>query len=443
MMKVCVQGLWHLGSVTSACLASLGHEVIGLDEDAFVITNLLQGKAPLFEPGLDELIKISIENRNLNFSRPTNNALSVAEVLWVTFDTPVDDNDQADVEFVQEKIQSVLPYLADGTVVLVSSQMPVGSIRKLESFALKNLQSKKLNFACSPENLRLGKALEAFLSPDRIVVGFRNEMTRQILKNLFEPITDKVEWMSIESAEMTKHAINAFLATSITFANEIAAICELVGADAKEVERGLKTEARIGPKAYVSPGGPFAGGTLARDIAFLEIESQKHKLATPLLSAVRPSNDEHKKWVRRKLQQQFGSLSGIKVAIWGLTYKPGTDSLRRSLAVELCDWLLEEGATVSVYDPVVKQLPDRWLDKVIKCRAAMDALYKARALVVVTEWAEFKQFAREIETNANQGLVVLDPNRHLKDQMLNASLNYITVGTPLLGGGKNDKNIDW
>ncbi len=435
-MKVCVQGLWHLGSVTAACLASVGHDVTGLDADTATIEKLAHGKAPLFEPGLDDLLQAGIANGKLKFSTLPALALEGAEVLWVAFDTPVDDEDQADVAFVEGQIQMALPFLADGAVVLVSSQMPVGSIRKLEAFAQQNLPAKNLGFACSPENLRLGKALDVFLKPDRIVVGVRNDRTRQVLEKLLSPITDKVEWMSVASAEMTKHAINAFLATSVTFANEIAAICELVGADAKEVERGLKTEARIGPKAYVSPGGPFAGGTLARDIAFLGIESQAHKLATPLLSAVRPSNDEHKNWVRRKLQQQFGSLSGVTIAIWGLTYKPGTDTLRRSLAVELCDWLLKQGAKVRVYDPAVKQLPEHWAGKVTHCTTALDAVMDANALVVGTEWPEFKQSASDLSTKAKPGLVVVDANRHLQAQVLQSGFNYVAVGTPLAVGGK-------
>jgi UDPglucose 6-dehydrogenase len=204
-----------------------------------------------------------------------------------------------------------------------------------------------------------------------------------------------------------------------------------VGADAKEVERGLKTEARIGPKAYVSPGGPFAGGTLARDIAFLGVESQAHFLASPLLSAVRPSNDEHKNWVRRKLLQEFGAPSGVVVAIWGLTYKPGTDTLRRSLAVELCDWLLEQGAKVWVFDPAVKQLPDRWVGKVIHCATALEAVAKAQALVIGTEWPEFKPLAPELATKVPPGLVLVDANRHLQAQLLPAGFKYIAVGVPL------------
>ncbi len=429
-MKVCVQGLWHLGSVTSACLASVGHDVVGLDADQRTIDGLNQGKAPLFEPGLDDLLQAGIAKGRLRFTTVMADAAADAQVLWVAFDTPVDDDDRADVEFVLNQIKGVLPVLAGGAVVLVSSQMPVGSIRKLEAFARENLANKQLSFACSPENLRLGKALDVFLKPDRIVVGVRTEIARCKLEQLLLPITDKIEWMSVESSEMTKHAINAFLATSVTFANEIASICELVGADAKEVERGLKTEMRIGPKAYLSPGGPFAGGTLARDIEFLGVASRAGQLVTPLLSSVRASNDEHKNWVRRKLLERFPKLKGVTVAIWGLTYKPGTDTLRRSLAVELCDWLIERGAAVHVHDPVVRQLPERWSGRVVSHARALDAVTGADALVVGTEWPEFRQEAAGLLVAASPNLVVIDANRHLQAVVAPLGLKYVAVGTP-------------
>lgn len=430
MMKVCVQGLWHLGSVTAACLASVGHEVVGLDADQKTIDGLNQGKAPLFEPGLDDLLQAGIAKGRLRFTTNMDDAAADAEVLWVAFDTPVDDDDRADVEFVLNQIKGVLPVLADGAVVLVSSQMPVGSIRKLEAFVRENLASKQLSFACSPENLRLGKALDVFLKPDRIVVGVRTDDARRKLEQLLLPVTDRIEWMSVESAEMTKHAINAFLATSVTFANEIASICELVGADAKEVERGLKTEMRIGPKAYLSPGGPFAGGTLARDIEFLGMASRAKQLVTPLLSSVRTSNDEHKNWVRRKLLERFPKLKGVTVAVWGLTYKPGTDTLRRSLAVEFCDWLIEQGAAVHVHDPVVRQLPERWSGCVVSHTWALDAVAGADALVVGTEWPEFRQDAAGLPSVAGSNLVVIDANRHLQAVVAPLGLKYVAVGTP-------------
>jgi UDPglucose 6-dehydrogenase len=433
-MKVCVQGLWHLGSVTAACLASVDHDVVGLDADQSTIDGLKQGKAPLFEPGLDDLLQTGLSTGRLSFTSSIADAAKNAEVLWVAFDTPVDDDDRADVEFVLNQIKSVLPLLADGVVVLISSQMPVGSIRKLEAFVRESLPNKSLSFACSPENLRLGKALDVFLKPDRIVVGVRTDDARGKLEKLLSPITDRIEWMSVESAEMTKHAINAFLATSVTFANEIASICELVGADAKEVERGLKTEMRIGPKAYLSPGGPFAGGTLARDIEFLGVESRAKQLATPLLSSVRASNDEHKNWVRRKLLGNFPCLKGATIALWGLTYKPGTDTLRRSLAVELCDWLIEQGAMIHVHDPMVRQLPERWNGSVVSHEHALDAVAGAAALVVGTEWPEFRQKAAELLSVACPELIVIDANRYLQTAVATLGLKYIAVGTPAASG---------
>ena len=429
-MKICVQGLWHLGSVTAACLASVGHDVVGLDGDSKNISNLNQGKAPLFEPGLDEMIQNEINQGHLRFVQSFREALADAEVLWVTFDTPVDEEDHADVEFVLGKIKSVLPELNDGTVVLISSQIPVGSIKKLEHFVKDNYIKKQICFAYSPENLRLGKSIDVFLNPDRIVVGTRNDETKEKLKKLFPPITNKIEWMSVESAEMTKHAINAFLATSVTFANELAAICELYGADAKEVERGLKTESRIGPRAYLSPGGPFAGGTLARDIDFLDKAAQEKALAVPLLQSVRVSNNEHKKWTKRKLSDKFTPLNKLSIAIWGLTYKPETSTLRRSLAVALCDWLIEEGAIVHVYDPAVQELPSHWNNQVDRFDSALEALKNTQVLVLGTEWAEFKETAKKMLEVVNNDYLVIDANRYLQNEIFPLGINYIAVGMP-------------
>jgi UDPglucose 6-dehydrogenase len=429
-MKICVQGLWHLGSVTAACLASVGHDVVGLDGDSNNISNLNQGKAPLFEPGLDEMIQNEIYEGHLRFAQSSREALADAELLWVTFDTPVDEEDHGDVEFVLGKIKSVLPELNDGTVVLVSSQIPVGSIKKLEHFIKDNYFKKQICFAYSPENLRLGKSIDVFLNPDRIVVGTRNDETKEKLKKLFSPITNKIEWMSVESAEMTKHAINAFLATSVTFANELASICELYGADAKEVERGLKTESRIGPRAYLSPGGPFAGGTLARDIDFLDKAAQEKALAVPLLQSVRVSNNEHKKWVKRKLSEKFTPLNKLSIAIWGLTYKPETSTLRRSLAVALCDWLIEEGADVHVYDPAVQELPSHWNNQVDRFDSALEALKNTQVLVLGTEWAEFKETAKKMLEVVNNDYMVIDANRYLQNEIFPLGINYIAVGMP-------------
>jgi len=260
-MNVCVLGLWHQGSVTAACLAEMGHHVMGCDFDEAVIDALKQGHAPIAEPGLDELIQKHIEHKELNFTADLQTALKNIDVLWVAYDTPVDDDDNADVEFVTTRIEQALKIVPENTLVIISSQLPVGTTTRL----MQNNERKNIYFAYSPENLRLGQAIQVFLQPDRFVVGVNDPLAKEKAHTLFYPLRCSIEWMSIASAEMTKHALNAFLAASVTFANEIAQLCEQLGADAKEVERGLKSDIRIGKRAYLSPGAAFAGGTLARD----------------------------------------------------------------------------------------------------------------------------------------------------------------------------------
>jgi len=441
-MNVCVQGLWHLGTVTAACLASLGHSVTGLEFDRSSVDQLNGGVPPVFEPGLAELLKKGVESARLRFTADAGVALRNIEVLWIAYDTPVDANDNANVEYVVKQIEKVLGELPRGATVLISSQLPVGSVRRLEAIAEGRFPDKGIGFAYSPENLRLGKALEVFLKPDRIVAGVRSSRDKERLERLFSLITDRIEWMSVESAEMTKHAINAFLATSVTFANEIAVICERVGADAKEVERGLKTESRIGPKAYLSPGAAFAGGTLARDVAFLNKVGRAKHLKMPLLSSIRKSNDEHKHWVERRLTMLVPDLSGTRIALWGLTYKPGTDTLRRSTAVELCDWLLARGASVCVHDPMVKALPPAWEGKVVRADVPLDAIRGARALVITTEWPQYRDIAGSDIMRMAPGVAVFDPGRVLFNFSQTPGLRYISVGTPERGQGGDGSDTE-
>jgi UDPglucose 6-dehydrogenase len=427
-MKVCVLGLWHLGTVTAACLASAGHEVMGLDFDETVVANLKNGKPPLFEPGLEDLVNKGLASRHLDFSTSTAEAVQDVKIIWVAYDTPVDDEDNADVEFVIQCVSRLFPHLKDGQEVLISSQLPVGTSGRLQSMYLQSQPGVNVSFSYSPENLRLGKAISVFLQPDRVVIGTRMEKSRGVFTELLAPFTDHIEWMSVESAEMTKHALNAFLATSVTFINEIASICEQVGADAKEVERGLKSEARIGPKAYLGPGGAFAGGTLARDIAFLTKLGQEHDLPIHLVPAIRASNDAHKNWPRRRLVQLLGELKGKTIAVWGLTYKPGTDTLRRSSAVELCQWLLERGAKVQAHDPAIKGLPDA-LSAIHLCVSPLKAAHKADALVVATEWPDYRTVAASEVVSALHTPFVVDANAFLAASVGSLpNVTYVTVG---------------
>ena len=427
-MKTAVVGLWHLGSVTAASLAAGGHDVVGVDFDADTIRGLRNGRAPVFEPGLDDTIAAGIAAGRLSFSDDPS-AVSACDVVWVTYDTPVDDDDRADVEFVVAQIDRVMPYLRDGALVLMSSQMPVGSIARLEQRLATSRPSARVTFGYSPENLRLGKALSVFQKPDRVVVGLRHDDDRARVIALLAPFTSRIEWMSVESAEMTKHALNAFLATCVAFANEIATLCEVTGADAKEVERGLKSESRIGPGAYLGPGAAFAGGTLARDLMFLSQLAEQHHRPARLIASARSSNDVHKQWAAQRLTLELGDLHGRRVAVWGLTYKPGTNTLRRSSAVELCQRLHDEGAIVCAHDPAVTELPSELASWLTLCPSALAAVKDAAALVVATPWPDYRNITAAQLIDAIPHPIVLDAARFLAGSLGNdPRVRYVTVG---------------
>jgi UDPglucose 6-dehydrogenase len=302
-MKVVILGLWHLGCVTAACCARFV-DVVGLDFEERTVHDLKAGKPPIFEPGLADLIQEGLASEHLSFESDPAIALTGTDLLWVSYDTPVDDDDQPDVRPVLEGIDRSLPYLPDGAMVLISSQIPAGTCRQLEG------RYPNRRFAYSPENLRLGKAIELFLHQDRILLGTRRSDDAARLSELLRNFSMNIIQVRIESAEMIKHAINSFLALSITFMNEIARVCEHVDADAREVERGLKSEARIGPKAYLSPGGPFAGGTLARDVVTLDHLASRFGEELFLIPAIKTSNDQHKKWAIQKFREELGPLTG-------------------------------------------------------------------------------------------------------------------------------------
>ncbi|HMJ90280.1 MAG TPA: nucleotide sugar dehydrogenase, partial [Candidatus Acidoferrum sp.] len=365
-MNVTVLGLWHLGSVTAACCAKY-FNVTGLDLDDALIAGLQQAKAPLLEPGLNELIATGIAKNALRFTTDPSDACARADALWICYDTPVNDNDESDVPFVLARVRRCLPHLPAGALVLISSQLPVGTTRLLEQ------EFPQLHFAVSPENLRLGKAIEAFEKADRAIVGVRSDAKRVLLEQLFKPFAAQTIFMRIESAEMVKHALNSFLALSITFINEIARVCEHVDADAKEVSVGLRSEPRIGPKAYLGPGGPFAGGTLARDVVTLTKLGAAHHETLQLIPAIKESNDQHRTWALRRLRARLGEFKGKTIAVLGLVYTPNTDTLRRSAAVELCRALLEAGARVQAFDPAVKELPGE-LSRIVLTNDLSDAL---------------------------------------------------------------------
>lgn len=430
-MKVCVLGLWHLGAVIAACLAAAGHEVTGVDDDRLVVNEMLNGILRVAEPGLADAVLQGVKSGHLNFTDDYA-AINDADVVWIAFDTPVDENDRADVAVVEQWIKGVVPCMGRYASLFISSQVPVGFSARLEEFARNEHGDKEISVAYLPENLRLGKALQCFTKPDRIIVGSRSEKAQERASQMLSPFCRNLIFMSLESAEMTKHAINAFFGLSVAFINEVASICEVVGADAKDVERGLKSEERIGPKAYLSPGGAFAGGTLARDLVFLKELGEQNGCPTTLLSSVPESNEAHKTWARRRLVGKLDKLAGQVIAVLGLTYKPGTDTLRRSSAVELCRWLVEQGSVVQVHDPAVKSLPSSLAESVSLRNSAKEAIQGSRAMVLATEWPEYREISAGDVLALMTNPLVLDANGFLRPNLENESgIEYIAVGKPV------------
>ena len=430
-MNIGVLGLWHLGLVNAVGLSCAGHNVIGLCENDTELKNLLNGLMPVFEPKLDELCKEVTNSKKLTFLLNQNISYECLNVLLVAYDTPVNRQDQADTDYVMERVKKAILNLQNNTTVVISSQLPVGSVRQLEDFTKKHLPKLNINFASVPENLRLGDAFNVFLNPDRVVVGCRTDETKNIMRQMFAPITDNILYVGTESAEMIKHSINSFLAMSVVFANEIAAVCEHVGADGQEVAAGLKTDQRIGKKAYLSPGSAFSGGTLARDINYLNAISREAKLGSKIFSAVRNGNSAHRLWVKKQIEKATQYIEKPHITIWGLTYKQGTDTLRRSEMVELVRWLSVKGLVPTVYEPNLTVLPS-FLKKLVNHENnPMASLKDKNILVIGNTNSLFHELCSQIQLN---NFVVIDPSGELECKLAGECKVYIKVGKKVVRG---------
>ena len=427
--KICVIGIWHLGAVYSACLADLGYNVVGVDKDAKKIKDLTEGIPPLFEPGLEELIKSNIHQQRLSYTTDLSHAARGAGYVLITFDTPVDDNDEIDLSEIFAAATELAEHLDDNTTIIVSSQVPVGTCEQIKALISQQNPSVKFDIACSPENLRLGQAIDVFNNPERVVIGADNPATLDKAERLFVPVGAPAIRMNLRSAEMTKHALNAFLATSISFANEIGNLCDEVGADALKVAEALRSDSRIGPKARLLPGLGFAGGTLARDLKVLKGLGEKHGYEASLINGVLRVNQQQNGLVVRKLKKVYGSLEGLVIGVLGLTYKAGTSTLRRSAALEIIGDLINEGATVKAHDPKA-DLAEVQLHKEFEFYA--DPYQAARgtdALVLITGWPEFKSLDFDLLKVTMKKPVIIDTQNILDDvQLVEKGFSYFGVG---------------
>jgi len=427
--KVCAIGIWHLGAVYSACLADAGYQVIGVDSNADRINKLNQGIPPIFEPGLHELIARGIATKRLGYTTNLAQAVQGANYILITFDTPVDDEDEIDLSEIFDTAERLSGCLENDVTILVSSQVPVGTCTQIKSIIQKNNHLVNVDIAYSPENLRLGQAINCFNKPERIVVGADNDATLEAAAAFFSVIEAPILTMNLRSAEMTKHALNAFLATAISFGNEIANICDVVGADGVKVATALRSEGRIGNKLPLFPGLGFSGGTLARDLKALKKIANQNNYETFLIDGVLAVNQRQNSIVARKLERIYGSVKGLAIGILGLTYKPGTSTLRRSAALEIIQELVTRGANVKAYDPKADVNEVHVHVEFEFCPDISTVARNSDALILITEWPEFKELDFELIKCIMKKPVFIDTKNLLDNkQMLAKGFIYLGVG---------------
>lgn len=390
-MKIAVVGLWHQGVVAAACLAEMGHDVVGADRDVATVERLAGGAAPLYEPSLDDLLRAGIAAGRLSFTTDDAAAAGEADFVFVAFDTPVDEHDESDLRGIFACVDRIAPALRPGTTVLVTAQVPVGTCDELAAIAASRSPHAGIGFAYMPENLRLGQAIERFKTPALPVIGTDDRNVFERLLSVLGPLAPEWQHVSLRTGEMVKHALNAFLGVSITFANELGNICDVVGADGKRVGEVLRLEPRVGAKAMLLPGLGFSGGTLARDMQTLRRLGREHDVPTRLLDGAWNANGEQNRMVVRKLQRVLGDLSKARVAVLGLTYKAETSTLRRSAALEVIGDLVRAGSEVHAHDPRADHEELRSQSGFRFHDDPLDAVSRADAVVLMTPWPSYRE----------------------------------------------------
>jgi len=422
-MNILVVGLWHLGCVTAACLAKK-HRVIGYDPSPQAVDDLKLGKPPLYEPHLVEALVDAGVLGSLSFTSDLASAVHKSDAIYIAFDTPVDKDDKVDLSPVENALAEATQHMRDGQLVIVSSQVPVGTCRRLHAKILA--AGKNVGFCYTPENLRLGTALEAFMKPERIVFGVSDMSLQGKLEEIFAGVSGERIYMSLQSAEMVKHAMNSYLALMISFSGEISNLCEQTDANAIPVMDALRKERRVSPNAPLSPGLGFGGGTLARDLQILRGIGKEKGIATPMLDATFNSNRERMDYVRQRLSFALGGLAGKEVAFFGLTYKPNTDTLRRSLALDVIDSLKSSGARVRAYDPAIKSQVSTH-PEVKVCLSPSEAAAGADAIVITTAWDEFKSLDYSLLARSMKQPVIIDA-RNILFEKPGSEIRYFGVG---------------
>lgn len=436
-MDIAIVGTGYVGLVSGTCFAEMGVNVTCVDVDTVKIEKLKQGIIPIYEPGLEDMVHKNVEAGRLHFVTDLASVLDEVDVVFSAVGTPPDEDGSADLKYVLEVARTIGRNMNKYLVVVTKSTVPVGTAQKVKATIRAELDKRGVNIdfdvASNPEFLKEGAAIKDFMSPDRVVVGVESNRSREIMARLYKPFmlsSDRIIFTDIPSAEMIKYAANSMLATRISFMNDIANLCEIVGADVNMVRKGIGSDTRIGKK-FLYPGCGYGGSCFPKDVKALIKTAEQNGYDMRVLKAVEEVNEAQKSILFKKLQKHFGDdLTGKTVAMWGLSFKPETDDMREAPALVLIDKITKAGATVRVYDPIaMDECRRRVGDKVTYCKDMYEAVVDADALLLVTEWKEFRMPSWKVLRKTMKGNVIIDGrNIYDKAEVLENGFEYYKIG---------------
>ena len=439
-MKIAVVGTGYVGLVTGTCFSEMGVHVTCVDVDERKIEQLKQGIVPIYEPGLETLVRKNMKSGRMRFTTRLEDIINEVDIVFIAVGTPPDEDGSADLKYVLEVARTIGRNINHYVVVVTKSTVPVGTALKVKTAINEELQQRGANVefdvASNPEFLKEGNAVKDFMSPDRVVVGVDSERARKLIARLYKPfmiVSDRLIFTDIPSAEMIKYAANSMLATRISFMNDIANLCELVGADVNMVRKGIGSDTRIGKK-FLYAGCGYGGSCFPKDVKALIKTAADHGYNMRVLQAVEDVNADQKLILYHKLINYYGGdeaqLKGKIIALWGLSFKPETDDMREAPSLVLIDLLLKAGAIVKVYDPVAMDECRRRIgDKVVYAQNMYDAVKESDALMLVTEWKEFRMPNTEMLLQSMRGRLILDGRNILDGEELHqAGFEYHCIG---------------
>ena len=431
-MKITVIGTGYVGLVAGACLSDMGNNVICVDNNTEKLEALKKGVIPIYEPGLEELVKINYKENRLTFSSDLDNAVKQSQVCFIAVGTPQDEDGSADLKYVYEVARQIAHAMNGYKVIVDKSTVPVGTAQNVTKI-IKEITTYEFDVVSNPEFLKQGNAVDDFLSPDRVIIGSNSERATRIMQEIYSPFlrtANRIIIMDVKSAEMTKYAANSFLATKISFMNEIANMCEAVGADAEMVRVGISTDQRIGNK-FLFPGLGYGGSCFPKDVKAIIKTGQEFGLNMSIVKAVDETNKLQRKLFINKITSKFGTdLKGKTFGVWGLAFKPKTDDMREAPSTTIINALLDMGACVKAYDPKAMKSAERiFKDKITYCSSSYEALENADAMLLLTEWNEFRRPDMDKIKSILKTPVIFDGrNQYNEKRLKEMGFEYICVG---------------